>query len=149
MVISEWCSYFFLHLLIASCCHQRACMGLLEYQRPCLSGVTWLITGGYVHLLYNSSWKFHQLAARLLMSGQQVRYGKGRGYGTSITYKSCCPVTLLPKARRAAVLGQPSGFRSHWLSLPHMPAPSPPLLFDRHLLYSAHPFLSDINYYNF
>jgi hypothetical protein len=41
----------------------------------------------FVHLLYNSSWKFHQLAARQLMSGQQVRYGKGRGYGTSITYK--------------------------------------------------------------
>jgi hypothetical protein len=40
-------------------------------------------------LLYNSSWKFHQLAARQLLSGQLVRYryGKGRQYGPSITYK--------------------------------------------------------------
>ncbi len=42
---------------------------------------------GCVHLLYNNSWKFHQLAARQLLSGQPVLYGKGRRYGPSITYK--------------------------------------------------------------
>jgi hypothetical protein len=45
------------------------------------------MTDSYVHLLYNSGWKFHQLAARQLLSGQPVRYGKGMQYGPSITYK--------------------------------------------------------------
>jgi len=45
------------------------------------------MTDGCVHLLYNSSWKFHQLGAGQLLSGQPVRYGKGRRYGLSITYK--------------------------------------------------------------
>jgi hypothetical protein len=35
---------------------------------------------------YSSSWKFHQLAAGQLLSGQPVLYGKGRQYGLSITY---------------------------------------------------------------
>jgi hypothetical protein len=40
-----------------------------------------------IQLLYNNSWKFHQLAAMQLLSGQPVRYGKGRWYCPSITYK--------------------------------------------------------------
>ncbi len=53
------------------------------------------MTDGCVHVLYNSSWKFHQLAAGQLLSRQPVRYGKGRQYGPSIKYKitpaSSCP----------------------------------------------------------
>jgi hypothetical protein len=46
------------------------------------------MTDGCVHLLYNISWKFLQLAAGQLLSGQPVRYGgKGKRYGPSITYK--------------------------------------------------------------
>ncbi len=45
------------------------------------------MTDGYVDLLYNSSWKFHQLAAGQLLSGQPVGYRKGRWFGPSITYK--------------------------------------------------------------
>jgi hypothetical protein len=45
------------------------------------------MTDGYVHLLYNNSWKFSQHAAGQLLSGQSVRYKKGRRYGPSITYK--------------------------------------------------------------
>ena len=41
----------------------------------------WLCTS-----LYNSSWKFHGLAAGQLLSGQPLQYGKGRRYGPSITY---------------------------------------------------------------
>jgi hypothetical protein len=41
----------------------------------------------YTFTIYNSNWKFHQLAAGQLLSGQAVRYGKGRRYGPSITYK--------------------------------------------------------------
>jgi hypothetical protein len=37
--------------------------------------------GWFVHLLYYSSFKFHQLAAGQFLSGQPVRYGKGRQYG--------------------------------------------------------------------
>jgi hypothetical protein len=43
------------------------------------------MTDGCVLLLYNSSWKFLQLAAGQLLSEQPVRYGKGRWY--KITYK--------------------------------------------------------------
>ncbi len=39
------------------------------------------MTDGCVHFLYNSSWKFHQLATGQLLSGQLVWYGKGRRYG--------------------------------------------------------------------
>ncbi len=49
--------------------------------------MTLLITDGCVHLLYNSSWKILQHAAGQLRSGQPVRYGKGRRFGLSITYK--------------------------------------------------------------
>ncbi len=40
----------------------------------------------YVCYIY-TSWKFHQLAAGQLLSGQPVQYGKGRWCGPSITYK--------------------------------------------------------------
>ncbi len=43
------------------------------------------MTDDCVHLLHNSTWKFHQLAARKLLSGKPVRYGKGRRYGPTIT----------------------------------------------------------------
>jgi hypothetical protein len=45
------------------------------------------MTDGCVHIQENSRWKFHQLAARQLLSGQLVRYGKARRYDRSITYK--------------------------------------------------------------
>ncbi len=45
------------------------------------------MTDDCVHLLYNISWKFHQLAAGQLLSWQPIRYGKGRRYGPSITHK--------------------------------------------------------------
>jgi len=45
------------------------------------------MTDGCVHLLFNSSWKFYQLAAGQLLSGQPERYGKDRRYGPSIMYK--------------------------------------------------------------
>jgi hypothetical protein len=52
---------------------QREGMGQLEYQPiPSLRDV---IVDGFVHLLYNSSWKFHHLAVGQLLSGQPVRYG--------------------------------------------------------------------------
>ncbi len=64
---------------------QREGMGLLVYQAmPSLRGIAhdgWLCT----YVQYYSSWKFHQLAAGQLLSGQSVRYGKERRYGPSIT----------------------------------------------------------------
>ncbi len=67
--------------------HQREGMGLLEYQAmPSLSDVTH-DGHGCVHLLYVFSWKFQQLVAAQLRSGQPIRYGKGRWYGSSSTYK--------------------------------------------------------------
>jgi hypothetical protein len=45
------------------------------------------MTDGCVHLLYNSSWEFHQLAAGQLLSTQPVHYGKDRRYGPSLTCK--------------------------------------------------------------
>jgi hypothetical protein len=45
------------------------------------------MTDGCVYLLYNRSWKFRQLGAGQLLSGQPVRYGKYRRYSPSITYK--------------------------------------------------------------
>ncbi len=83
-------------------------MGLLQYHQamPSLHDVAhggWLCT---VHLLYNSSWKFRELAAGQLLSGQPVRYGKGRRYGPSITNKiTPAGRALLQQARRAAVFG--------------------------------------------
>ncbi len=72
-----------------------------------------------VQLHYNIICKFHRLAAGgQLLSGQPVRYGKARRYGPSITYK-IIPARgiLLPPAGRAAVLGQPSSLRPHWVTL--------------------------------
>jgi hypothetical protein len=61
-------------------------MGLLEYQAmSSLRDVAH--DSGFVHLLYNSSMKIHQLAARQLRLGQPIRYGKGGRNGPSITYK--------------------------------------------------------------
>jgi hypothetical protein len=54
---------------------------------PSLVDVLWLMMDGCVHLLYNNSWKFHQLAVGQLLSGQPVRYRKGRRYGPFITSK--------------------------------------------------------------
>jgi hypothetical protein len=63
-------------------------MGLLEYQAmPSLRDLAhdgWLCT---FLILYNSRWKFQQLAAGQLLSGQPVRYGKGRRYVPPIMYK--------------------------------------------------------------
>ncbi len=49
------------------------------------------MTDGCVNLLYNSGWKFHQLAAGQLaagqlLSGQPLQYGKDRWYGPSTAY---------------------------------------------------------------
>ncbi len=84
--------------------------------RPCLPCATQLMTDGCVHLLFNSSYKFSQLAAWQLLSGQPIRYGKSRRYGPSIMYKitPAGSLSLLQPARRAAVLGQPFILRPHW-----------------------------------
>ncbi len=60
-----------------------------------------------VHLLYSSSWKCHQLVVRQLLSGQLVRYGKGRRYDPSITYNITAAGSLSSSqpGRRDAVLG--------------------------------------------
>ncbi len=81
-------------------------MDLLEYQAmPSYRDVAhdgWLCSIGIcvVHFLYNSSWKFYQLTAEQLLSGQPVRYGKSRRHGPSITYK----ITL---ARSSLSFSQP------------------------------------------
>ncbi len=73
------------------------------------------MTRGLCTFTYNSSWKFHQLAAGQFLSGQSEQYGKDGRYGPSITYKNqtCRVAGLLQLARRAAVLGQPSSLRPH------------------------------------
>ncbi len=50
--------------------------------QPCLRCMTSLMTGGCVHLLYNSSWKFHHLAAGLLLA-RGNRYGTEKAGGTA------------------------------------------------------------------
>jgi hypothetical protein len=79
---------------VCVCTAQREEMGF-QSTRPLLPCVTYLMTNGCVHLLHNSSWKFHQLAAEQLLSGQPVRYGKGRRYGPSNTYRIIKPVGSL------------------------------------------------------
>ncbi len=65
---------------------QRKGTGLLGYQAmPSLCDVGH--DDGCVHLLYKSSWKFHQHAAGQLLSGQTVRYEKSRLYIPYSTYK--------------------------------------------------------------
>jgi hypothetical protein len=79
-----------------------------------------------LHLLYNSSWKFLQLVAWQPLSGQPVRYGKGRRYGPSIAVQNyACRVTILQPAMRAAVLGQPSSLICSNLSATVEITPSP------------------------
>ncbi len=67
--------------------YQRKGMGLLEYQD--MSSLRDVIHNewSWVHLLYNSRWKFHKLSDGQLLSGQPVWYGKGRWYSPSIIYK--------------------------------------------------------------
>ncbi len=71
-------------------------------------GHAFLVAHGCVHILYNSSWKFHQFAAGQLLSGLPVQYGKGGCIARTSCTKSHLSVTFLQPARRAAVLGQPS-----------------------------------------
>jgi hypothetical protein len=75
-----------------------------------------------VHLLYNSSWKFYQLAAGQLLSGQPVRYGTTKAGGMARpSYIHTKPHLLghsLPAShagRRVGVLCQPSSLRPHWI----------------------------------
>jgi hypothetical protein len=83
------------------------------------------MTDGCVHLLYNSSWKFHQLAAGQLLSGQSGTVRKRQAVRPGHHVQShTCRVTLLQPARRAAVLGQPSSYGPHWL----LDQPPPPKL---------------------
>jgi hypothetical protein len=67
------------------------------------------MTDGCVHLqqlVVYSSWKFHQLAAGQPLSGQPVRYGKGRRYTAGHHIQNHTRrVTLLQPARQAAVSG--------------------------------------------
>ncbi len=78
------------------------------------------MTNGCVHLLYiyNSSWKFLQLATGQFLSGQSVRYGKGCRYGPSIIYK-VIPAGSLSSSQPGGPpsWGQPSSLRPHWASL--------------------------------
>ncbi len=88
---------------------QREGMGLPpEYKAmPSLHDVAhdgWLCTFTYI------TEAGYSISSQLL-SGQQVRYGKGRRYGPSIKYKITIAASLLLQpARRAAVLAQPSSF---------------------------------------
>ncbi len=52
------------------------------------------MTDGCVHLLYNSSCKFHQLAAGQPLSEQPVRSGKAGGTGRPTQHKSHLPGTV-------------------------------------------------------
>ncbi|MFN9905624.1 MAG: hypothetical protein ACK56F_05780, partial [bacterium] len=74
------------------------------------------MTDGCVHLLNNSSWKFYQLAAGQLMSGQPVRYGKGRWYGPSISYKitHAGPLSSSQPGGPPCWTSQPSSVRPYW-----------------------------------
>ncbi len=86
----------------------------LEYQTmPSLREIThdgWLCT-----FIFNSSWKFHQLAAVQLMSGQLVRCGKKQVvWPVHRVQNHTCRVALLQPARRAAELSQLSILRPHW-----------------------------------
>ncbi len=92
---------------------------------PCLIFVTAVMTDGCVNLctftyyIHNSSWKFHQLAAGQLLSGQPERYGKAGGTACPSQYKSHLP------GHRSAVKGTvPRDFCFwffSWISFP--PAP--------------------------
>ncbi len=76
--------------------------------RPCLPCFAYRqLKDGCVHLTLNSSWKFHQLAAGQLLSGQPVLFRQA-----GVTNQTC-RVTLFQPARKAAVLGQPSRLRPH------------------------------------
>jgi hypothetical protein len=59
--------------------HQREGMGILEYQAMSSLRDVAHDVYGCVHLLYNSGWKFHQLAAGQLLSGHPVHYGRAGG----------------------------------------------------------------------
>jgi hypothetical protein len=75
-------------------CHQRECMGLLEYQAmPSFRDVA---HDGVLCTFSNRS-------------GASCVVRQGRRHGPSMTYKiTPCLVTLLQQARQAAVLGQHS-----------------------------------------
>ncbi len=74
---------------------------LVSPKKPafCLPFMTAVMTDDCVHFLYNSSWKFHQLAAGKLLSGQPVRYGKAGGTARSSQYKSHLPGLCPPPAQ--------------------------------------------------
>jgi hypothetical protein len=70
---------------------------------PCLPFVTADMTDGCVHLLYYRSWKFRQLTAGQLLTGQPVRFGKAGGTARPAQYKSHpltghCPPAKLSRA---------------------------------------------------
>jgi hypothetical protein len=71
------------------------------------------MTDGCVHLLYNSSWKLHQLAAGQMLSGESVWHGKGRRYGRSITYIITLVESLFSSQPGGPPsLGQPTSLQS-------------------------------------
>jgi hypothetical protein len=59
------------------CSSQRERIDLLEYQAFLAWRNSWRMVV-YIYYMYNSSWKFHQIAVGQLLPGQPVRYGKGR-----------------------------------------------------------------------
>ncbi len=76
---------------------------VFQSTRPCLSCVTQLMTDDYVHLLYKSSQKFHQIAAgQLLLQGN--RYGTKKAGGISHT-KSHQPGHSLPASQAGRRVG--------------------------------------------
>jgi hypothetical protein len=75
-------------------------MGLLEYQViPSLRDVAH--DGWMYYYMYNSSWKYHQLAAGQLLSGLPVPRQAVRT--VHHVQNNTCQVTLLQPAQRAAV----------------------------------------------
>jgi hypothetical protein len=75
------------------------------------------MTNGCVHLLCDGRWKFHQLAAGQLSSRPPHRYRTEKAGGTArpSCTKSHLPGRILQLARRAAMVGQTSSLRAHWL----------------------------------
>ncbi len=66
-------NFFTVYKLVAIL-EQREGMGMLELEHQAISSFRdELLADGCVHLLYKSCWKFHQLAAKQLLSGQQVQ----------------------------------------------------------------------------
>jgi hypothetical protein len=78
------------------------------------------MTDGCVHLIYNCSWKFHLHAhswtAPVRATGTIRKRQAVRPFHHAQNHT--CLVAFFQPARRAAVSGQPTSLRPHWLETP-------------------------------